>query len=317
MLSVLGLGPAEEMIYRHLVGGDTKTITELATELGMTVGPGIEALIGRGLVVADAVTGHVAAAPPALALGALLRQRRDDLRTAELDVLALVDEYRGRATRESDLFEIITDVEAVRHRFAQLQQRAQHEIRTMVVPRLQVVPGAQNEAGGESLRRGIRYRAIADRDVLAEPGGAAAVARGIGEGEEIRVIDRVPVKLIIADSDVAMVPLRSGHNTAPESVLIRASGLLDALIAYFDDTWSRAYPVVVQDDEAVVSADGVDTTDALLLTLLLAGLTDQAVASQLGLSLRSVQRRIAALMAKAGATTRIQLGWHAARHRWA
>ena len=61
----------------------------------------------------------------------------------------------------------------------------------------------------------------------------------------------------------------------------------------------------------------MDETDRQLLTLLLAGLTDQAVASQLGMSLRSVQRRISTLMAKVGAATRIQLGWHAARNGWA
>jgi DNA-binding NarL/FixJ family response regulator len=61
----------------------------------------------------------------------------------------------------------------------------------------------------------------------------------------------------------------------------------------------------------------VDELDAQVLALLLSGLTDQAVAGQLGLSLRTVQRRISQLMAKAGVTTRIQLGWHAARKGWA
>ena len=53
------------------------------------------------------------------------------------------------------------------------------------------------------------------------------------------------------------------------------------------------------------------------MTLLLAGLTDQAIAGQLDTSLRTVQRRIHALMQHARAETRIQLGWHAARNGWA
>ena len=56
---------------------------------------------------------------------------------------------------------------------------------------------------------------------------------------------------------------------------------------------------------------------AQVLALLLGGLTDQAVAGQLGLSLRTVQRRISQLMIKAGVATRIQLGWYAARKGWA
>jgi DNA-binding NarL/FixJ family response regulator len=126
--------------------------------------------------------------------------------------------------------------------------------------------------------------------------------------------------MVIADAEMAMVPLLSGHNTAPESVFVRASGLLDALVAYFEATWVRAYPLSAHPaGDGVVDAetDRVDEADAQLLSLMLSGLTDQAVASQLGTSLRSVQRRIAGLMERAGVQTRIQLGWHASRNGWA
>jgi sugar-specific transcriptional regulator TrmB/DNA-binding CsgD family transcriptional regulator len=316
VLSILGLGAVEEPAYRHLVGRSEVTLAKLAADLGQDpaeVRRNVRVLVERGLVVQ---TGdRFSAAPPAVALGALLRERHDELRLAELEMINLIDEYRRRVTDRAagDLIEVITDVEAVRHRFNQIQQGARHEFRSMVVPDLRVVPPAQNEAGDAGLRRGVRYRSIVDQAVLAQPGAAAAVACAVADGEEIRVVDRVPVKLVIADRTVAMVPLLSGHNTAPESVLIRASGLLDALVAYFDDTWARAYPVGAPAGPGV----GIDDTDRQLLTLLLAGLTDQAVASQLGMSLRSVQRRISMLMSKVGAATRIQLGWHAAHNGWA
>ena len=51
--------------------------------------------------------------------------------------------------------------------------------------------------------------------------------------------------------------------------------------------------------------------------LMLAGLTDQAVATQLDLSLRTVQRRLRHLQDLSGVKSRMQLGWHAARHDWA
>jgi DNA-binding NarL/FixJ family response regulator len=54
-----------------------------------------------------------------------------------------------------------------------------------------------------------------------------------------------------------------------------------------------------------------------VLALLLSGLTDQAIAGQLELSLRTVHRRIHQLMTKAGVESRIQLGWAAARNGWA
>jgi len=282
----------------------------------------LAALASRGLAVADPTTGEVSAAPPAVALGALLRQQREDLDAAERELHALADKHRlGAASRAgADLAEVITDVSAVRHRYFQLQNAARHQVRSMMVPNLTVVPHQENAVGNEGLRRGVQYRAIIDREVLAQPGMPAMVAESLAEGEQIRVVERVPVKMIIADADIAMVPLLSGHNTSPESVLVRASGLLDALIAYFEATWARAYPLVANaagDGVLDVDPDGVDDADAQMLTLLLSGLTDQAVASQLGTSLRSVQRRIAALMDRAGVNTRIQLGWHAKSNGWA
>jgi predicted transcriptional regulator len=325
MLSILGLGAVEELAYRHLVGRPGVSVDKLAADLGhdpAAVSLGVRALAERGLVV-QSPDGVVSAAPPAVAVGALLRERHDELRAAELDLIGLIDAYRSRVTDSAtgDLVEVITDVAAVRHRFNQIQQAARHEFRSMVVPNLKVVPAAENEAGDAGIRRGVRYRSIVDQGVLAQSGGVAELSRSLAAGEEIRVVDRIPVKLVIADHDVAMVPLFSGRNTAPESVLIRASGLLDALVAYFDDTWARAYPVVSAAARSAASpasqVANVDSTDRQLLTLLLAGLTDQAVASQLGMSLRSVQRRISTLMTKVGAATRIQLGWHAARNGWA
>lgn len=317
MLSTLGLSPGEEEIYRCLVGTAAMTPVKIAADTGrdtVEVESLLTNMIKRGLVVPDPLTGEVTAAPPAVALGALLRQRHDDLRAAELDLLSLAEEHRTRRLSRTagDLVEVITDVDAVRHRFAQIQQAARSEVRTMVVPNLSVVPAAENTAAEENLRRGVRYRVVLDRAALAQPGFAADVARSGCDGEEIRVIDRVPVKMIIVDGEMAMLPLRSGQNAGPESVLVRASGLLDALVAYFEAAWARAYPLALSFESSAESE-----ADTQLLTLLLAGLTDHAVATQLGTSLRSVQRRIASLMERAGVTTRIQLGWYASRNGWA
>jgi DNA-binding NarL/FixJ family response regulator len=64
------------------------------------------------------------------------------------------------------------------------------------------------------------------------------------------------------------------------------------------------------------AADGLPPLDRQVLTLLLAGLTDRSIASQLGLSMRTVQRRVQAQMEEAGVQTRMQLGWRAARVGW-
>lgn len=323
MLAALGLDPVEEEVYRRLVTRAGSTVADLAGVTGRTPDQ-IERLLGtlvdRGLAVASG--GVYSAAPPAVALGALLRRYRDELYLAERELATLSEEHRVATLRDGagGVVEVITDLAAVRHRYIQVQEAARHEVRSMVVPNMIVVPPRENVAGFAAMRRGVRYRAIVGRESLSVPGFVAEAIESIEQGEEIRVADHVPIKLIIADQDRAMLPLPPGQNTAPSSILVHASGLLDALIALFEMTWDRAFPLWpnAAGDDLVESRPGdLDELDSRVLALLLTGLTDQAVAGQLGLSLRTVQRRIRVLLDKAGVETRIQLGWYAARHDWA
>lgn len=56
--------------------------------------------------------------------------------------------------------------------------------------------------------------------------------------------------------------------------------------------------------------------DRTIITLMAAGLTDEAIARRLRLSRRTVVRRITALLDRLGATTRFQAGVQAANRGW-
>jgi DNA-binding NarL/FixJ family response regulator len=92
------------------------------------------------------------------------------------------------------------------------------------------------------------------------------------------------------------------------------------MLALFDHVWRDGLPLVLGANGADVviegSTDGLPELDARILGLLLAGPTDHAVANQLNLSMRTVQRRVRALMDLVSADTRLQLGFHAARRGW-
>jgi predicted transcriptional regulator len=325
VLTVLGLAPVEEEIYRRLVTHAGASAAELSALTGhplADVDAVLARLVERGLDTAGttgpAPTFH--AAPPAVALGGLLRQRRDDLNAAERELTAIVEEHRVAAIgRTSSVVEEITDIDAVRHRFAQIQEAAQHEVLFMVRPNLTVVPHRDNLAGEAVLQRGVSFRVIVDRKALLQPGMVGDVMDSIGAGQEIRVADDVPVKLVIVDRRHAMLPLLPGRNNAPESVLVQASGLLDALVDYFETAWRHAHPLLPNAARAdlVEARPEIDELDSRILALLLSGMTEEAVAGQLGTSRRTVQRRIRELMVKANADTRIELGWYAARNGWA
>jgi DNA-binding NarL/FixJ family response regulator len=82
-------------------------------------------------------------------------------------------------------------------------------------------------------------------------------------------------------------------------VILQPCGLFDAYAVLFERLWERAQPVGATDHDTLVA-------------LLLSGLTDQAIARQLGVSARTAQRKIAALMQELGARTRFQAGAQAA-----
>ena len=62
--------------------------------------------------------------------------------------------------------------------------------------------------------------------------------------------------------------------------------------------------------------DQLTVLDQRILALLDAGLTDRALGNHLGLSQRTVQRRVRHLMEPAGVDTRFRLGVEASRRGW-
>ena len=75
------------------------------------------------------------------------------------------------------------------------------------------------------------------------------------------------------------------------------AGVVRAFVELFDRLWAASTTV----------DDGVDTTSERLVELMQAGLKDEAIARVLGVSLRTVRRRIAALMDECDVETRFQL----------
>ncbi|AQU65860.1 helix-turn-helix domain-containing protein [Streptomyces niveus] len=325
MLGAIGLDERQESAYRALVALGAAEAADLAHRLAMPeqdTERALRRLEQQGLAAqSSARTGRWVAAPPAVALGALLTQQRHELERAELAAVLLAEEYRAESAGPAvhDLVEVVTGASAVAHRFHQLQLGATEEIRALVTGRPVVVTGIDNESEERVVTRGVRYRVVIEREVLSLPDGISELSAALGRDEQVRVVDRVPTKLVIADRALAMVPLTAG-DAEPAALVVHASGLLESLSGLFEAVWRDALPLrlVPGGDGAVVeeAAEGPDETDLEVLSLLLAGMTDASVAKQLDLGLRTVQRRVKGLMELAGVTTRLQLGWHAYEKGW-
>jgi len=323
---VLGLTPDETLAYGELIAMPSATAAEFAAALSaFGTSPGEAHLLLRRLEehgLAARITGderRFAAAPPAIALGALLARQQDEVRHAEIELSRLDEAYRVAAAGRgpTDVVDVIHGEDAVRHRFEQVQLGARERVYAFVRPPVIVTSSQENSAENKAVARGVLYRVVVERSMLESHDVTVDEAiEATDAGEEVRFADQVPLKLIIVDRRLALMPLTSSGDVVG-ALLVRESTLLDALIALFENVWDQATPMLVGTSGLTGDvAQQVDDEDAQVLGLLLAGLTDQAVAKQLGTSLRTVQRRVRALLDLAGVETRMQLGWHAANNGW-
>ncbi|MEU5914869.1 helix-turn-helix domain-containing protein [Micromonospora sp. NPDC047527] len=338
MLDVIGLTSAEEELYRCLLQLTTARVDELADQLRRPraqVLEQVETLRAKGLVQPTDSDPDAPLRPtaPDVALGATLLRRQEDLESARRRVTQLAEEYRSGLRRHhvDHLVEVISGTRVLRDRLRDLQNSARTEVLWFCRANPLAMAGPENVEEFDALARGVSYRAIYERDLLLEPGALADLAKGVAAGEQARVLDRLPVRLAIVDARTAICPLvpdRDGGE--PSAAVIGRSQLLDALLALFESHWRVATRLRLDDPLGVAATDGrradadgrhadsyqPDADEARLLSLFVAGVPDKSIASQLGVSRRTVQRRIADLMAAAGVDTRPGLAFQVARRGW-
>jgi DNA-binding CsgD family transcriptional regulator len=338
------LEPDEEWAYRVLVQLGVAGPDELAERLSLPREDGhrlLQSLRGKGLAAAAGATAAPGAAPaagatapagaapvfrplpPEPALGAVLLRRQESLEEARRAVAALSEEYRASSRRRhaDRLVEIVVGAAALRERLRQLQDSAKTEMLWLCRANAVVLASTENNEEFDALERGVRYRVIYERALLTEPGMLENVAAGVRRGEEARSLRTLPVRLAIADRTTAICPLVRGDERdigEPTAAVIERSQLLDALIALFDSHWEMATPVRLdpRDGACVTDPGAPDESERFVLSLLVAGVPDKSIASQMGVSRRTVQRRLDRLMALAGVDTRTGLAFQAARRGW-
>ncbi|MFI7606070.1 helix-turn-helix domain-containing protein [Micromonospora sp. NPDC049366] len=325
MLDVIGLTPDDEELYRCLVRLTVASVDELAERLDRpraAILGGLDALRARGLVVPAGPEPDAPLRPlaPDIPLGAALLRRQEALEAARAAVTQLTEEYRAGMRRHNadHLVEVITGAQVLRERLRDLQNGARTEVLWFCRANPLAMHGEDNLEEFDALARGVRYRAIYERKMLLEPGALEDVDRGVRAGEQARVLDRLPVRLAIVDGTTAVCPLVPDRGSGePGAAVIGRSQLLDALIALFESHWLMATPVrsaALPDDDG--GGYRPDADETRLLSLFVAGVPDKSIASQLGVSRRTVQRRLADLMAVAGVDTRPGLAYQAARRGW-
>ncbi len=317
MLEAAGLGTVEESAYLDLVRRGPATVPELADRAGITLPRARRAVTGlhrKGLVHRTPPPHDlIVPVPPDLAVDHLIKRRREELERVRDSAQRLATESHERAaSRSADrLVEIVPLGSGA---FEQLQRAARQEVRVLVAPPYTAtVNPIQLNRGPD----GVAYRSVYGNEALEQPGFMESIATYLRSGEQARLTHTVPIKLAIADRTLALLPLDWAVQTPDAAaVLVHPCGLLDALAALFESIWSLATPLMLTGSDSVSALAEISAEDHELLSLLVAGLTDEAAGARLGMSRRTVVRRVQHLMALTGARSRLQLGWRARDRGW-
>lgn len=334
MFEAAGLGALEEAIYDLLLDTQVISLDELSRNRPEPSGlltQALERLEANGLVTrgTDSPPRYLPA-PPDLAIEALVLRRHGELEQLRAHAVTLARRYWAAADRtdESSVVQVVRGAEAVRQHAVQVQRAARREI--LIVDRPPYVAGEArfNDEEIVGLGRGVGYRCIYDADALGDTGAITDAFRYIDAGEQARTLTDPPLKLLIADREVAIVPLGLDDQALHDCAIVRGASLVTALATCFEALWTRSVPLSSVEAGALEAADSATALtesapedrpsplERRIVRMLAAGVKDDAIARQLEVSSRTVNRYMDRIMGKLGASTRFQAGLQAARHGW-
>lgn len=316
--AALGVTALQQALYTTLLHNPGSTLTELAN-LSEAPRPRLAGLLmelkALGMVGVDSAADPAYFPyPPDAVVETLIRKRETEFIRARIEAKRLSGDLLAAEQRSNPvkLVEIIDGLDAVVQRYEQVQRGAVRQVKAIDKPPYAVDPTRPNEIERERLTSGVEYRVIYTPEALAIPEKLELARLDSGIGERARVLENPPAKLVIVDDEMAMMPLRGDEPGM--TALIRPSTLLDILISVFNTCWEQATPFHVDDDFGARDVwPRLSDADRHLLTLLAAGLKDEAVARHTGMGARTVSRHVARLLRTLNARTRFQAGVHAAR----
>jgi DNA-binding CsgD family transcriptional regulator len=311
VLTTFGVGKDAERLYRSVLRHAGRTLQQHSDQLGWPLGrsrAALTPLLAVQLVSEDG-EGVLLADHPRAALSRLidretnrLDQRRRDLE----DVRSAVSDFAADHQAGSAPLSGPVAVDPIPPEL--LVTTVEEMIRSTTGPmrsfHLDVAMGPATDSG---ITRAVRAQMAAGRElrsiyplaVLDHAEQLTWVREWAAIGERQRVVQQVPHEFVVFGDEVVLSSPAWG-STAGGAVLMRLPLLVRAFTAVFDDAWRSGLPV----PDASVEKD----TDTRLLALLAGGFKDEAIARYLGLSLRTVRRRVAGLTDELGVHTRFQLG---------
>ncbi|MED7825098.1 LuxR family transcriptional regulator [Streptomyces chiangmaiensis] len=326
-LGLVGLDAQAEAVYRHLLVRGGGTVDNIVAAFGVSFEHALALLEGlhHSGLVSRRSSGEFLTVDPRHALRTLVESRERQL-AAVRDTAGRLGEIFDDARRSStadSATRTISRPEEVGDCYYRLKQAARSEICAMDRPPFLLAPnGPLDEA---AVRRGVRVRVVYAAASFDAESGWQALGSLVSRGEEARVAPTLPIKLAMADRSAAMVSLSLSADSN-ECLYTEAPPLLQALTELFEHYWATAPSLSGGPGSESLPSPGPSTQgdqtrkptneERNLLALFAAGVKDDAIARQFGVSTRTLRRRIQDLYTELGTTNRFGAGVAAARRNW-
>ena len=294
---MLGVSAEAEELYRRLVGGTAFLLDDPLSSDPRLVGAPRELLdAGLARIVTDGRPRLVAVSPVVAMEAALSRfgerlsgwQNETAETVRELSQLQQTYARTSSAASAHDAVQILTDPHMITELSNELLESAEAEML------------AFNKTLDATSERSTN---------IASSAAATGSTFIIPNGEDVRLLPDLPLKLIIADRRAALVPLdETGLGGA---LLVRSPVLIGAFVCLFELLWERATPYRSTTDTGPLTPQ-----EQRIVQLLAAGLTDEAIARQTNAAIRTVRRHITSIVDKLQVETRFAAGVQAAQRGW-
>jgi DNA-binding CsgD family transcriptional regulator len=306
-LTSIGLSPSADLTYRYLAGVGGQRVADISRTLGIPprrVRLALDELADVGAAATVAQPGRPVnsvrlwQAAGSERVAAEVRHRRQQLAIAGHALRQLL-------ARPAELGISITasgtrpigSLAMARNRLVELVAVERHE-HLVMNPDMAFSPDEVRIAAPASQL--IRRRGIEIRDLGVPPAPDDATGELVADlaagGAQFRVLPSVPAKMMIFDRSTALIRLDRGFLEITDAPIVAG------LVELFLTRWDRAAEYKVRD------VMDLTARERAAIELLAAGLTDTAIAEELGVSIRTVAYTMRDLMSRFEVRNRFQLG---------
>lgn len=169
-----------------------------------------------------------------------------------------------------------------------------------------------------AVRETVERRLVLDTSLLESEAALEHVERSRAQGQAVAFASGLPFSALVADSTTAVVDLTAFDVQGEGSFEVRLAPPVQAIGRLLEVMWGMSTPYGRHLREAFRHEERLPLAerDQRILMLLTTGASDQVIARQSGVSVRTVERRVRYLMDHLGAATRFQAGVQAARRGW-